>query len=217
MPFPMMHLHIARAMRKTLPDRFDPALFYLGSLAPDSVHFRENYTGDYKLASHVCIDTWKWSESTENETWEAHVLDFFTQKQSTVEPSFLHGYCAHILADIAWNESFWIPFKKSNAIDSTSYLGSGMHQDCYEIDTLLYEQLPGKGEIWRLLDHHPGYEIPGVVSKKETERMIQSLLQEQYAHRAVPEGYAFHHVTLPQVLAFLQTQAERIPGKLNLG
>jgi hypothetical protein len=39
MPFPMAHLNIATKILNSVPDTVNPRDFYIGSLAPDSVHF----------------------------------------------------------------------------------------------------------------------------------------------------------------------------------
>jgi hypothetical protein len=171
MPFPMAHLNIATKILCSVPDTVNPREFYIGSLAPDSVHFRPNYSGAYKVKSHICIDSWKWGESIENDSWRDNVIRFFKHNHYSVNHSFLCGYCAHVLADMAWNQKVWLPFRFSHAVAADNIYGSGLHQDCYEIDTRLYHQLKEKNKIWELLDNCRCFDITGVVSGAETQKI----------------------------------------------
>jgi len=222
-PFPMVHLSIARGILAANPGRFDPAAFYIGSLAPDSVHFRPDFTAAHKLDSHLVMDGQKWGEVTNNAAWENKVLNFFSENRNLYDPSFLCGYCGHILADIAWNRRFWMPFRAKNTVDLEHYNGDEMHRDCDEMDVILYHdemddivyhQLPEREEIWTYLKSAAPVDIPGVVSKSETERMLHSLLYEQFANREVSPDYEFHHIDLARVQEFIRDESGTIKDKL---
>jgi len=216
MPFPMVHLGMAGLILENAPGTIEHRAFYIGSLAPDSVHFRPNYTGAYKVKSHVCIDGWKWGLSEDNEAWTENAMRFFREHRDRVNYSFLCGYCSHILADIAWNRRFWLPFIKGHpeAFDPGDVYGSGMHRDCYEIDTRFYHQLENKQKIWDLLEDCTGFDVPGVVSASETERMISSILHEQYSNRPIDQGYAFRYINMDQMKEFVNEEYVNIANCL---
>ncbi len=69
MPFAMTHLYIAHNIINKTPYLKKPNDFMLGALAPDSVHFRNNYVSDMKFNSHLCIGNEKWGSVTNNEEW----------------------------------------------------------------------------------------------------------------------------------------------------
>jgi hypothetical protein len=214
MPFPMVHLNIARNILSSITDKIISRDFYIGSLAPDSVHFRPNYSGAYKVKSHICIDSWKWGESEDNDAWEENVIQFFHSNSNPINHSFLYGYCTHILADIAWNRKFWLPFRTSHTIDSENIGKSRLHQDCYEIDTHLYHQLTDKNKIRALLDNCCGFEINGIVSELEIVKMVKSLLHEQYQNRSINPEYEFRYININQVNGFIYDETMRIARTL---
>jgi len=55
MPFAMTHLYIAYNILSNTQQIKKPCDFLLGAIAPDSVHFRENYNSDIKKK----IKIWK--------------------------------------------------------------------------------------------------------------------------------------------------------------
>ena len=48
----MVHLSIAKSILDKTPEIVKPSQLVLGSIAPDSVHFRSNYLSEMKKASH---------------------------------------------------------------------------------------------------------------------------------------------------------------------
>lgn len=214
MPFPIVHLYIAGKILSAVPDTVIPRDFYIGSLAPDSVHFRPNYSGAYKVKSHICIDAWKWGESTDNHAWKENVIRFFKKTRNTMNYSFICGYCAHILADAAWNEKFWLPFRARHNFSSENLNGSGLHRDCREIDTRLFHRMKDKEKIKQLLEDCFGLEITGIVFESEIVKMIESLLHEQFEKRPINEEYVFRYVNIEQVENFIEDESVRIAAQL---
>jgi hypothetical protein len=57
----MLHLAIAN-MLLNKPNRIEKAAdFYLGSIAPDFIHVRENYNSEMKKLSHLCVGEQAWA------------------------------------------------------------------------------------------------------------------------------------------------------------
>jgi hypothetical protein len=68
MPYPMPHLYTAWRVAENSPLAIENfPQFYLGSIAPDGVHFRENYNSGLKLLSHLCVGDEKWGMLTNND------------------------------------------------------------------------------------------------------------------------------------------------------
>lgn len=214
MPFPVVHLSIARRILEDNVLPLGAQAFYAGSLAPDSVHFRLNYTIDYKLVSHICPPGWEWATSYDGEGWKRHVLDFYEKNRDAYDRSFLFGVIAHIFADSDWNDEYWMKFVEKMDFDKEKYSSSDMHKDCYEIDTRLFHELDVQDAVFPVLDGARGVEIPGTLSAEELDRMIDSILHEQYAGRDPVPGHVFTAMTYDTVRAFIEEQAREIPRVL---
>jgi hypothetical protein len=61
MAFPMSHLYIAQNILNNIPIPIkDISQYYLGTLAPDAIHFRKNYNRNQKRESHLYINLEKY-------------------------------------------------------------------------------------------------------------------------------------------------------------
>jgi len=74
--------------------------FLLETLAPDSVHFHNNYNSDMKKSSHLCIGNERWGWVTNNDEWLNNVLAFLYNNKNSKEFDFIYGYCSRIVANI---------------------------------------------------------------------------------------------------------------------
>jgi len=115
MPYPMTHLCIAYNILNNTPQIKEPCDFLLGAIAPDSVHFRDNYESNMKKVSHLTVGDEKWGEVTNNEEWLENILIFLQESKYKYknEVDFIYGYCCHIIADIQNNKKLWTPFRLS--------------------------------------------------------------------------------------------------------
>lgn len=77
MSFPMTHLSIAYNIFVNTSQIKEPGDFLLGAIAPDSVHFRDDFKSSMKKISHLCVGNEKWGEVTNNEEWWLEVLNEF--------------------------------------------------------------------------------------------------------------------------------------------
>jgi len=66
-----------------------PCEFMLGALAPDSVHFRDNYISDMKKISHLCVGNKKWGRVTNNQEWLENVLAFLQEYKHTDKSDYV--------------------------------------------------------------------------------------------------------------------------------
>lgn len=89
-----------------------------------------------------------------------------------------------------------------------------MHRDCREIDSRLLHQLEDNQKIRELLDNCTGFDIPGVVSASETEKMISSILHDQYSNRPIDQDYVFRYVDMDRVKEFINDDSVNIAGCL---
>jgi hypothetical protein len=128
----------------------DKPEFFLGSVAPDAVHFRPGYNGEYKKLSHICLESHIWGQGTDNRAWRENVLSFLQKHRNSDNNYFYYGYCGHIIADIFWNDEFWTPYRIKYEKELKSS-GSRLHREHNEIDFKLYKNYEGIPEITDIL------------------------------------------------------------------
>ena len=140
--FPMVHLSIARNILGAAHHIKNPCQFMLGSIAPDSVHFRPDFNSDMKKVSHLVVGDERWGYVTDNAGWKENVLTFLDLMRDFEDTDFILGYCAHILADIKHNVEIWTPFRLEHQHELDSGQGSALHREAIEVDLELYRTCP---------------------------------------------------------------------------
>lgn len=188
MPFPMVHLCIADKILQSSNRLKNEAGFILGSIAPDAVHFRGNYSSDYKKVSHLCLSNKKWGEVTENDAWLKNVLKVLQENNNSRNNDFYYGYCIHIISDILWNIKIWIPYRKKYKQELEKFHqvgGSTMHKECNDIDFLLYKEQENNNKLWENIENANSIDIPNIVDVDEIDRLRDNIINRQYIDRQV--------------------------------
>ena len=127
---PMMHLLIAdKIYTKIFIQSYGD--FLLGSIAPDAVHVKENYTREIKDISHYRFDS------------RSHIsyFDTFINEYHTSEnKDFVVGYLVHLLSDMIWYHSIRVPFKKEflKAPSQNMSMNEAYYADCEQIEQLMF-------------------------------------------------------------------------------
>jgi len=211
MPFAMTHLHIAYNILNNTSEIRNPNDFMLGAIAPDSVHFREEYESDMKKASHLCVGYEKWGSVTNNEEWLENVLSFLEKNKDKEYSDFIYGYCSHVIADIQNNIKVWIPFKAENSDALKNEMGTSLcHKEANDVDYSLYLMQPEQKKIWNLLEKSSGYDIPGVVIKDETDKMKHSIMHKQFKNRQEADVSSNKYVSLISMKEFIEEESKYI-------
>lgn len=210
MPFPMVHLYIAYKILSKTSQIKNASDFIMGSLAPDSVQFRDNYVGNMKKESHLCVGNETWGSITNNHEWQENVLAFLHDNKYEKNSDFIYGYCSHILADIQNNINIWIPFKIENKDFLESGAGNVYGQELYNLDNKLYLMHPHKEIIWDLLINASGYNIKNVVFDGEINKMKDSILNDQFSNRDYKDISRNKFVTLHRIQEFIITVSDNI-------
>lgn len=214
MPFAMTHLNIAYNIISSTPQIKKPCDFMLGAIAPDSVHFIENYNSNIKKKSHLCVGDEKWGRITNNQEWLSNVLDFLQQNKHTENIDFIYGYCSHILADIENNTKIWTPFLLENKETLKNGRGSRYHQESYDMDYELYLLNPQQKIIWEMLEEATCYDIPNVVGGDEINKMKQDTLHSRFFNRQSVDLSMNKYVTLSGIQEFISVESQYIRNLL---
>ena len=173
MPFPMQHICIAKKIIELNPNIIKNfPQYYLGNLAPDAIHFRDNFKINDKFISHLCAGDEKWGEISNNEEWTDNVLKFLNGYNESENIDFIYGYCVHILADMRNNVEFWTPFKlkiyhSTKIPDSNKGYDAEaikmFHADLLNADIRLYNTAEFKDEVWGILNRSNGVTLDSII------------------------------------------------------
>ena len=214
MPFVMTHLFIAYNILNKMPQIKNPSDFLLGALAPDAVHFRENYNSDMKKKSHLCVGDEKWGRITNNQDWLKSVLTFQKESQHNDNIDFINGYCSHILADIRNNIIIWTPFFLENKEALEKGMGSAYHQESTDIDYALYLLSPQQKVIWKMLEEATGYDISDIVTGDEIIKMKHDILYSRFLNRKYVDISSNKYVIFSHIQEFISVESQYIGNLL---
>jgi len=181
MPFPMIHLNIAKKIITLHPELIkNPSQFYLGALAPDSIHFRAEFIANDKKTTHLCVGDENWGEITNNPEWIDNVISFWHRHKDLDNSCFTLGYCIHILSDIYGNIHIWTPFRQKMNLQMKDYYGGVHHNRQASIDFKLAYEFAHKKEVWDLLEKSEAVMIPNIAFANDIEKQKRRILREQY-------------------------------------
>ena len=129
---PMMHLLIAdKIYTEKSVSIHSYGDFLLGSIAPDAVHVKENYTREQKDISHYRFN----SESPIN-----YFDPFYNQYHKSENKDFVVGYLVHLLSDMIWYHSVRKPFKEKflKAPSQNMSMNEAYYADCEQIEQVMF-------------------------------------------------------------------------------
>ncbi|MGC5770851.1 hypothetical protein [Paenibacillus pabuli] len=174
MPLPMVHLHAAVLFAETLQGHVERGPFYLGNIAPDSIHMCEGWTRADKENTHF-------NPKSEGDHVEQLKARYSTYIQLHVDEGwkwFVRGYFMHVLTDYYWFRSVHPAFveqvtmtDQNSGINRTKdELGRLYYQETDQIDFNLYQQANWSGEVWQVLETAPGYGVADLLTAEEILR-----------------------------------------------
>lgn len=224
MPFPMVHMCIARKVIELNPNTVkDLPQYYLGSLAPDAVHFRTNFEPKDKKVTHLCVGDERWGEISNNEDWASNVINFIDENRDSENMDFIYGYCIHILTDMRSNVDFWSPFKLKfyNSLKIPDY-GSLYDSEAINIlnvddiyaDIRLYQTSEFQSELWDILSKANGITLDGIAYEDEINKIRDNILYNQYKDKSIDKSYVGKFITYEDYLNFIDKTAKIITGML---
>jgi hypothetical protein len=219
MAFPLTHLCVAQKILNSSNEKNEKNIsqFLLGSIAPDAIHYREEFQGAVKKnigaakkITHLCPESdEKWGQVTDNDGWIERVKKFFTQSVQRND-FFAKGYAAHILADIYNNKTLWHNFRTNYPAEAAKGYNSDYYADLRNIDARLYRDFPDIPKIMSALENSVPDEIAGLVSANEVAAIKNNLLYEHCKNIPPdpPQNYFF--VSYDDTIEFIENAAKWI-------
>ncbi|MCM1038595.1 MAG: hypothetical protein NC434_04665 [Ruminococcus sp.] len=219
MPYPMIHLEVAYRLTKEFDWIEKMGDFLLGSVAPDAVHFHENYDVREKERSHIWDCGPIWGVTVESEKWKENVCSFWGQHKNDSERDFIAGYCVHLLTDWLNDLRMWAPFREKimQGADYAEIYGQSQYRDeGYGFDKWLYQTDEHTKEIWELLEKGQVQGLPGCIAADDLARQKQSLLTEQYAGLKKYDISGYKYYTKEVIDDFMIESVELIKENMRL-
>ena len=157
---PMMHLLIAdKIYTEKASSIHSYGDFLLGSIAPDAVHVKENYTREIKDISHYKFDS------------KSHISyfdTFFDEYYTSENKDFVVGYLVHLLSDMIWYHSVRVPFKKEfqKAPSQNMSMNEAYYADCEQIEQLMFFE-KNASRIIETINKGNAYSLEGLIDAED--------------------------------------------------
>lgn len=158
--------------------------FILGSVAPDSVHFEDDYLSK-KIHSHLFENCGPWGDTQDYDNWISNIRAFWHKyvetEKDTVRRAFHLGICVHCLTDY-WNDLLiWRALqKKMMPPMNLEEFKEGYYPESNRIDRWLYQNIDDEGEIMKLLGNSREADFEDFVRGQALADMKKHLIYEQY-------------------------------------
>lgn len=209
MPFQMTHLWMAKKMLNS--NILKPHDFLLGSIAPDSVHLRPNYSRVMKDISHLYVG----DETTTNITeWTINVMKFLYNNKESDKIDFIRGYCSHILTDIRNTILIYAPFRAEFCSGFNKTITGDYLKECADIDYELYLTCEEKDTIWEMLKQSKGIDIDSLVKAVDIDKMKSHIMYVQYQNREPRALYPYKYITFERMTNFIECETEWIEKQI---
>jgi len=211
MPLPMVHLAVAREYAHDAPMLLECPEFYLGSIAPDAIHMRENTGRMDKDITHL---------RRERDLWKANIITFLKQHKGRPDYSFFLGYGIHSLTDMIWHETILKEFQAAYDKDPAPVQDKkwAYYNDTDKLDFELYRTCEWRPKVWELLKKAKPCDVDGLLSADEIEawknRTLHWFDSGESQHKnpiryiSIEDLFRFIHEAGVKIRSFLE--AERI-------
>ena len=166
---PMMHLLIADEIYTEKSSSIHSyGDFLLGSIAPDAVHVKENYTREIKDISHYKFDS------------KSHISyfdTFFDEYYTSENKDFVVGYLVHLLSDMIWYHSVRVPFKEEfqKAPLQNMSMNEAYYADCEQIEQLMYFE-KNASRIIETINRGQAYSVEGLIDAEDVKAWKEKLI-----------------------------------------
>ncbi len=158
--------------------------FILGSVAPDSVHFDEDYLSK-KIHSHLFENCGPWGDTQNYDNWILNIKAFWNKyvvkEKDNVKRSFYIGIVVHCLTDY-WNDlSIWRALQKEMIPPMTiDEFKEAYYPESTRIDRWLYQNIDDADEIMELLENSHETDFEDYLKAECIKKMKRHLIDVQY-------------------------------------
>jgi len=175
----MTHLAVAKGVNDKLGIATDLPNYYLGALAPDAVHIRENFNSDMKVSSHYCVAGDTWGQIASVDAWWQQSFTHIKSLKDSPDKDFYLGYFIHVLTDTSNHEKMWLPFLEKRLAEGVPFANVKdlVSEDYGRIDRMQYDNYEWQNEIMSLLEIAKGVDVEDIVKACEIDKYMEILLK----------------------------------------
>ena len=185
MAYQMIHLEIAYRLLERMNLKDARKEFILGSIAPDSVHFRKPYRVEDKIHTHFFEGCGQWGNPDDYELWIENMKAFWNKYGSNENDvkmrMFILGIYVHGLTDyyndvLVWREVLnkYVPPMTGDEFRNSFY------SEAQLIDKWLFQNSENTDEICKLLIAADEIDLDDYIYADDLKRMKKHLLENQY-------------------------------------
>ena len=171
----MSHLYISETLLKKLKLDNIPQ-YYLGSLAPDAVHFRNEFNRSHKRISHLYKNLDRENLDIYINHWKNNVENFFIGHNSKEVYEFTLGYCIHLMADIYNYKYIWTPFKLKFGRENDKVY----QNECLTVDFEILQKENYKAKLLPILDQSKELDFFDLITQEELTGLKNNIINIQY-------------------------------------
>jgi hypothetical protein len=180
----MSHLYIAQNILNNLPIKIkDISQYYLGTLAPDAVHFRKNYNRSQKRKSHLYTDLEKNDLEYFTENWKINTIELFTGNESNENVEFLAGYCVHLMADIYSHKNVWTPFELRFSGRKEIDYKKIYREESLSVDLELFQRNKYEDKLFPIISRAREFDFLDLILRTDLCGMKNNILNVQYRNK----------------------------------
>lgn len=219
------HMVIAKEIGKRLKEGTieNMDLFYLGNLAPDSIHAREGYIRSYKKHTHLRDDIPDKDFGREENLnlFHERVAQFICNNRDRTDGllDLYRGYVVHLLTDelfmLTVREEFCNKMKKLDIEQNNPLFFEYIVMDMNRNDLLLVKEYKDCEEIRKCMEQVTICSVEGYLSEKEMYISRDWLVHQHYYEKYEPAQPRF--ITYERMLQFIYMAADDIVKRLSEG
>lgn len=144
--------------------------FLLGSIAPDAVHAKKNYTREIKEISHYRFDS-----KSDISYFDTFFYDYATSENK----DFVTGYLVHLLSDLIWYHSVRVPFKERfrKAPLQDKPMNEVYYADCEQIEQLMFGE-KNASYIMKAVNRSNAYSLEGLIDAENVTSWKEKLISD---------------------------------------
>lgn len=178
MAHPIMHLLIADKVYSNIKNFIHSyGDFLLGSIAPDAVHEKEDYTREIKDISHYRFD----------KNSDISHFDTFMEAYATQENrDFAMGYLVHLLSDMLWYHAVRVPFKEAFMQEPSQSMSKNQayYTDCEQIAQALFEE-KNVARIIEAISSSKAYTLESLIDAEDVEAWRDKLIMAYHGRKQI--------------------------------
>ncbi len=218
------HLAVADLICERLGETFfyDISKFYMGNIAPDAIHARENYNREYKKRTHLTegISGSEFGNTQKLAVFHKRLIEYINKNyRAESENADLYlGYIVHLVTDELYNINM-----RKRYVDLMEYQGVkdteqefflSLMKDIDRTDRLLLKKYPFKHEIKVILESTHGYEIKNMITADESDRSRKWVIGTFFSDDG-QSGDSSMYLEYGDILRFIELSVETILNRFT--